>query len=315
MRFFFKVLFLVLFLLLFKSIEGKEKKPLNIAISSVPSNLSPFFSTDSNSQNINRLLHISLLDTNSEMNITCNACERYSEKIIAGKHHIRFTLKRNLKFWDGEPLTAEHVKKSWYYYTDKKNIKSIFRFAFDKIRDVKIYDQYEVELIYGQFDLENLSNLALFKILKMVDGKIIGAGPYYMENKKVLKFKLVPKNKIKNNPLIFKVVKDETTLALKLIKGEIDLSLAKISPRKYEWLRREGKESLSFWITPSSNYAYININHQRLLLKDVNVRKALSLLIPRKDLLKYKLHDTAILAKGIFSPAFEHFFNDPQLAH
>ena len=282
---------------------------LDVGISSAPSNLNPFFSTDANSQNAGRLLHLSLLDVDSQMNIVCNACIKYSEKKSKGKHRVRFLLKRNLRFMDGEKVVGKHVRDAWRYYTDKKKIKSIFRFAFSSIEDVRVYNNYDVELVFKQFDLENLSNLVLFKIVKMDGERIIGAGTHFLENQTPLGFTLTPRNKNKHSVLNFKVVKDETTLALKLIRGEIDLALARISPRKYQWLKTKGYDKLNFWDIPSSNYIYININHKAPPFNDKKVRKALSLLIPRRDILKYKLHDTATLAQGLFSPAFEYFYS------
>ena len=51
-------------------------------------------------------------------------------------------------FWDGEEVDANDVEKSWKYFTDKKNIKSIFRFAFSKIEKVIVHNRYKVELVY-----------------------------------------------------------------------------------------------------------------------------------------------------------------------
>ncbi|MCY4524024.1 MAG: ABC transporter substrate-binding protein, partial [Halobacteriovoraceae bacterium] len=83
---------------------------------------------------------------------------------------------------------------------------------------------------------------------------------------------------------------------------------AGMSPRKYRWLKNKGYKKLDFWDIPSSNYVYININHKKIPFNDKRVRKALSLLIPRRDILKYKLHNTATLATGLFSPAFNYFY-------
>ncbi|MGB0454889.1 MAG: hypothetical protein ACPGJV_14360, partial [Bacteriovoracaceae bacterium] len=54
---------------------------LKVAISSAPNNISPFSATDSNSQNLGRLLFVSLIDFNREMQPICMACETYSERI------------------------------------------------------------------------------------------------------------------------------------------------------------------------------------------------------------------------------------------
>ena len=48
-------------------------------------------------------------------------------------------------------------------------------------------------------------------------------------------------------------------------------------------------------------------------MKDRLVRKALSHLIPRKDLLKYKLSNAAVLSRGLFSDAFNNSIHGQEI--
>ncbi len=100
-----------------------------IALSSNPNNLDPFFSTDGNSQNINRILHTSLVDFNKEMKFECVLCNSFSENFENGRHEITFLLKENVRFWDGSEVTANDVENSVKYFQDEK-INSIFRNPF-----------------------------------------------------------------------------------------------------------------------------------------------------------------------------------------
>ena len=292
-------------------------KSLKIAISSSPNNLNPFFSTDGNSQNINRLVHSSLTDFNRKMEFECVLCESFSEEIKDGKHYVNFKLKANLKFWDGTPITAKSVENAIRLFTETKKIKSVFRFAFSKIMQIEILGTLEFNLVYKKFDLENISNLSLLKILKLKNPNkkrvnaldLVGAGPYKIDYIKALEIGLSPSSQGEKRNLIFKVVRDETTLALKIINKEIDLSLANISPRKLNWLKNKTTKGLKIFEAPSSNYKYININHKRPHVNQVKFRKALSHLIPREDILNYKLKGTATLSNGMFSPAFSGLFN------
>jgi peptide/nickel transport system substrate-binding protein len=92
-------------------------------------------------------------------------------------------------------------------------------------------------------------------------------------------------------------------LALKLINKEIDLSVASMSPRKVSWLKTKA-QSLKVWEMPSGNFIFMGLNHKREIFKDIKLRRAISLLIPRNDILKFKLKNTAVLSVGMFSPAF-----------
>ena len=310
----FFLIALTLSVISFGSPRDYKTLDVKIALSSFPQSLkNPFFATDSNSQNVHRLVHISLTDIGPNMNFICRLCETFEEEVKDSKHHLVFQLKKGLTFWDGEEVNAYHVENSWKYFTDKKNIKSIFRFAFSKIEKVIVHNQYKVELIYRQYSPDNLSDLSLFKILKVKkfgekkfdELDIVGAGPYRYGEVKDLAFRLLPVKAGLRPSFLFKTVKDETTLTLKLINQEVDLSLINFSPRKLKWLKKNKKElNLNFWEQESSNYKYIGINHKNKHLKDRLVRKALSHLIPRKDLLKYKLSNAAVLSRGLFSDAF-----------
>ena len=70
---------------------------ITIGITSVPMNLDPFFATDANSQNINRLSHLALIDFDEKMSLECQACASYKEYINKDNHRINIKLKRDLK--------------------------------------------------------------------------------------------------------------------------------------------------------------------------------------------------------------------------
>lgn len=287
---------------------------INIAISAAPNNLNPFFSTDSNSQNINRLVHMALIDFNNKMQFECKACSSFEEKIIGNKQILKFNLRQDLTFADGSSVTSEDVKKSWEYYAKNKKINSTFMGAFETIEKVIILDKYRLEIVFSSFSLENLSNLVLLKIVKLKNPEnaaleaadVMGCGDYLLSNIQPLEITITPKDKSKTT-FVFKVVKDETTLALKLINNEIDLSVANMSPRKVYWLKNKAR-NLKTWEIPSGNFLFMGLNHKREVFKDVKLRHAISLLIPRNDILKYKLKDTAILSVGMFSPAFVEMY-------
>ena len=304
-------------------ISWAEPIEINLALSSRPSNLNPFFSTDSNSQNIGRLIHISLIDFDEQMRPRCRLCESFSESYKNGGHQIIFKLKRNITFWDGQEIKAFDVAQAVkLYQTDEEAIKSIFRFAFSKIKKVIINSDYQVSLYYEKFNLENISNLVLLKILKLKKSlsdyqkvrieDIIGAGEYYIDKINPFSIKLLPR-KSDLSVLVFKVVKDETTLALKILNGEIDISLADTSSRKIEWIRDNLHDRVNILNTSSSIYRYIALNHKRKLFKIKDVRRALSLLIPRNKILKYKLKDNADLSFGLFSRVFKGQFYEAEI--
>lgn len=314
LRFVIKI-FVGVFLSALLNAQAADK--ITIAISAAPNNLVPFYSTDANSQNINRLVHQSLIDFNQQMQYECKACSTFEERFEGNKQILKFHLRPELTFTDGTPVEASDVKKSWEYFAKDKTIASTFSDSFENVQEMRILDKHTLEIVFSPFSLENISNLGLLKIIKIKKAKfdnlepmdIIGCGDYFLKSISPLDVVVEPRDKSKDT-FIFKVVKDETTLALKLINKEIDLSVANMSPRKINWLK-EKAEQLQVWELPSGNYQYMGMNFKKEKFKDLRVRKAISYLIPRQDLLTYKLKNTAVLSNGMFSPAFSELF-DPK---
>lgn len=306
-----------LWFLLFLFSLSVNATTISVALSSSPSNLSPFFNVDANSQNLNRLIHTSLIDVDENMEPVCRLCESFEERFDNGKQILKFTLKKGIKFWDAKEIKAVDIKKAHELFTDTKEIKSIFRFAFGRIKEVRVLSEYVVELVYEEFKLDNIANLVLFKILKLSkdwkEGRpevteIIGAGDYRPSHISELSIKLKAL-KTNQSDLEFKVVKDETTLALKLINNEIDVSFADVSARKFDWLKKRA-DHLNFYSRPSSNYKYLSPNHENEHLKELNVRKALSHLIEREKIKLFKFKNNITLAKSLFSKDFPAIYKD-----
>lgn len=270
---------------------------LNVSIGSSPNNMDPHYATDANSQDINRLIHLSLVDASRQMKTVCRACEKYESKMQGKSHVIRFWLKNNLNFQDQTLVRAEDIVLSVKKLLEKKDapIPALFQ---NLIKGEKISDNI-VDLYFTEYRPENLTNLSLLKIENWKTEDRVPAGAYRLvkkdENEIVIQSQ--------KQTIHFKVVGDETTAALKLLNGEIDLIATTISPRKSFWL--SAQKGIKSFEVEGSNYVYISPQHRHPDLKKRNVRRALSHLIPRKVLAKYKMKDSVALSQGMYSKAFE----------
>jgi peptide/nickel transport system substrate-binding protein len=288
-------------------------EPLSVAISSTPTNLSPYRATDANSQNINRLTYLSLVDVDRSMKIVCRACTKFEESIVEGTHRIRFRLRDDLSFHDGQKITSADVRSSWLNFIAEEN-GSLFRNAFRKIQSIELHSPLELTLTYESYSSDNLSNLVLLKISKaqIEEKQLVGSGPYQLIEESQFEISLVPvENHFENTglrPLSFKVVRDETTLALKLIKGEIELVTSQMSPRKEKWLTQRGNPRIHVYRAPSVNFIYLGINHRSTKFGDFNVRKAIAHALPVDKIIKYKLNETVVKASGMYSEAFSELY-------
>ncbi len=286
-----------------------------VAISSSPNSLVPFYSTDSNSQNINRLTHLSLVDFDKKLKIECILCKSYKQKYLGESEILEFELQKNFKYSDGQKITAKDVKDSIALFAENKIINSSFMGSFENLSKVELLDEYKIRLTYNSISPENLSNLNLVKIVKLKKVRenleiedVIGAGPFKILENGPLNIRL--KSVSSSRPdFVFKVVKDETTLALKLINNEIDISVASMSARKIDWLIKN-QERLVIHSMPSGNYIFLALNHKNESLKELKVRKAISHLIMKEKIIHHKLKNTVLLSRGMFSPAFVDMYQE-----
>lgn len=122
-------------------------------------------------------------------------------------------------------------------------------------------------------------------------------------------FGFKPKNPNAGRPnLEFTVVRDETTSALKFLKGETDILYDILSISKTEWIRKNHPEYRIF-VHSGLNLSYIGFSNRHPILKDVDVRRAIAMALPVRDWVKYKLFDWADL-----STEFVQINYDPEAA-
>ncbi|HZI06220.1 MAG TPA: ABC transporter substrate-binding protein, partial [Archangium sp.] len=97
--------------------------------------------------------------------------------------------------------------------------------------------------------------------------------------------------------LHFRVVRDETTRVLELLKGRADLVLNALSPAVLPALERE--PSLRVLQKPGTGFAYLGFNLRAGPLSDARVRRALCHLVDVGPLVTYKFHGLAEPANGL----------------
>lgn len=73
-----------------------------------PSNLIPYMSSDSASSEITDLLFVAPLRYDKDLNVTPWAASSY--EVLEGGRLLRFVLRDDIRWEDGEPLTADDVE-------------------------------------------------------------------------------------------------------------------------------------------------------------------------------------------------------------
>jgi len=104
-------------------------------------------------------------------------------------------------------------------------------------------------------------------------------------------------------------VKDPTVRVLKLLRGEADLLQGDLPPELVHYI--QSKPQIKVVTTLGANYAYLGLNMQDPILKQLKVRQALAYAIDRQDIIDKVMVSHTRIADAILPP--EHYAGNPSL--
>lgn len=324
---FFSNFRIVLFIALFSLVacQGKNKKSsstIYLNIGGEPTTLNPLSASDGYSTEVHNYIFESLLNNDLDSHDWKPALAT-EWKMSADKRVFDFKLREGVKWHDGTEFTADDVKYSYdVIFTD--DFKAIqWRPFYEAVKEVQVIDKYNVRFIVKDDYFQNFDVCAGLRILpkhfytneknkKDFGKKLIGTGPYvftkYDKGQKIL----LNKNKHwwgqaveseKDTFVIPKIVlrfASEENVSLELLKkGDIDFlslrpdgfvkkTVGEIWDDRIVKVKAENK-------TPKG-YNFIAWNFKNIILKDVQVRKALGMLFNRplmRDKFEYNLSEDA----------------------
>lgn len=286
------------------------------ALSSEPKTLDPRYATDAGGQRIDRLIFSSLVQFDKNLKMQGVLAESWSYKDLVYEFHLR----PGIRFHNGQEATAE----DFLFSVDEfRKPRSPFSPQFSIIKDVKAnYDVNSggtLKLVLKSFAAPFLNDLPTLKLLpkKIVLQKgeefyasPVGSGPFQFSKKDVnnvylSRFDDYFATKAKTEKLQFKVIKDSTTRFQKMYKGKIDIIQSDVPFSKVRFFEKEPNFKVVIASGLSMNYILLNLRHP--LLKDPEVRKAISSSINRKDLIKYTLEGFADEATSILTEINPYF--------
>lgn len=303
----------------------------NYNLGSEPTTLHPITGTDLYNQTIIGLTCDSLADRNPE---TYDWMPGLAEKIEISPDGTQFTfhIRKDTKFHDGQPLTAEDVKFSFDMVFEPKYEAAHLRPYFEGIAKAEVIDPLTVKFTAKEKYFGNLDTLATMTILpkhiygdvdksKKMNKTLVCSGPYKIDkydqgqsltlvrNKEWWGNKVESyKGKYNFEHIRMRFIKEEDIALEMLKKGDIDFD--GLSPEAYmkkatgaEWGTKSGeagkkviKEKVEN-LTPKS-YGYIGWNLRRELFKDRDSRLALYELMNRPEMNKKFRFEMSLLAAG-----------------
>jgi len=282
-----------------------QQDELRVGVSQLPMSLDPRFATDAASHKIQALIYRGLIRLDEHFNAQGDIAQSWTHP---DKLTWLFALKRDVYFQDGTPVTAQDVVATLKSVLNK-TLASPLRAGFSSIADIKAMDLYHVRIVLNKPDSSLLTRLSLGIVPASMAAKphqahgMMGCGAFAVQSWQGndLYLKRIKPSKASNvNILHFIRVKDAVTRSLKLVRGEIDFTQNDLPPDLLPYLKRQS--NLTIQTRPSTTFAYIGLNMQDKILKDVRVRKALALALNRERLKKALFADLPTLAETVLTP-------------
>lgn len=267
-----------------------------------PDTLNRVIATDAYESRINGFVYDSLIDRDNK---TLDLIPRLatSWEISDDKLTFTFHLRKDVKWHDGVPFTAEDVLYTYERIQDPKVDAPHLRVYYKDIKKVEMLDDYTIRFTYARpyfKALEFCGGIPIVAKHIFNDGKDfntnpagrspIGTGPYKFVKWDTGKKIVLERNESYWDPsripeikgMVFKIISDDAVALQELKKGEIDLA----SLRPIQWVKQTDTDSFKDQFIRheyySPGYRFIGWNLRRPYFQDKKVRQALTMMINRQ---------------------------------
>lgn len=281
-----------------------------------PSNLIPYMSSDSASSEITDLLFVAPLRYDKDLNVTPWAASSY--EVLEGGRLLRFVLRDDIRWEDGEPLTADDVEFT-YKLMINPDTPTAYAENFLAVSSFTKTGRFSFEVRYEKpFARSLMTWMGAILPKHALEGqnimtspltrKPIGAGPFRLASwEPGTKLTLTASDTyFEGRPyldeVVYRIIPDPSTMFLELKAGKLDMM--SLSPQQY--LRQtEGERWVKDWRKYkylSFGYTFLGFNLKHPFFQDVRVRRALSMAIDRQSLVDSVLLGLGVPTVGPYKP-------------
>ncbi len=309
------ILILTLFLDCFLGETWASTAPIRILIDQSPIQLNPRQTLDAMGQRIGAILFRGLTRIDSDLNPKGDLAKSWTSS--ADGLTWKFELDPQATDTNGAPLTAETVRACLESYRTGTPVSLAIKSSFSSWIGTDVQG-HSIILKLSRPDPFIPRNSSLLRFFRTQDSNfpctepssidsVAGTGPYRLTSRQVDHpnvIRLQPRDP-RYRTVQFEVVRDESSRALKLLKGEADAVQNQLSVSKIRWIQETQAQKFAVLERPGVNVSYLAFNTKDPILKDSRVRRALSLSIPKDEIIRHKLFGFGTPAASLVSPRLE----------
>ncbi len=281
-----------------------------------PSNLIPFFATDSASAHLTKLIYNGLVKYDANLKLIGDLAESFT--VSPDGLRIVFYLRKNVEWQDGRPFTSQDVLFTFQKLTDP-NVPTPFGGDFERVASLKTPDLYTVEVTYKEPFSPGLASWTMGIVPKHLLEKEdllktafirrpVGTGPYKLKKWKPGDIvELVANERYhEGRPNIdryfIRIIPDQAITFFELQTEAIDE--AGLTPLQYTKQTDTSffKKKYEKYRYPSFGYNFLAYNLRNEMFSDKRVRNAIGLAIKKEEIIDVVLMGVGRVSTGPFLP-------------
>ncbi|MGI8783172.1 MAG: ABC transporter substrate-binding protein [Acidobacteriota bacterium] len=301
--------------------QRRQRRPDQIlfAVESNPTTLDPRIGVSEVTQHIYEMMFNSLVRRDENFQYAPDLAERWE---TPDPRTFIFHLRPNVRFHNGKLLTSADVR---YTLESLRRLATPKAGSFSKIAAIDTPDDRTVIFRLTEPYLEFMVNLVRPAIGIVPDGSPddfsrnpIGTGPFRFvrfaqdDEVELQAFDQYFGGAPTIPSLVFRVIPDETTRALELRNGSIDIVLNSLSPDMVFSLKEQ--PHLQVENGPGTRYQYLAFNFRDTTLARPEVRRAIAHSLDRDNVIRHLFRGLARPADSIFPP-FHWAYHKPSVQY
>lgn len=302
---------LCLFIFIIVGCTKPTEDGIRFGVANAPVTLDPRFATDATSERINRLLYQRLVDFDDQQMPVPSLAGW--EKI--SPTHYRFVLRDpDVRFHNGNPLTAADVKATYEFILEEKNA-SPHRSVLSLISSIQTPDDSTIDFLLDKPDTLFPAYLVIGIVPHTLAGENrslsrmpVGSGAFSFHSWPDQGHLTIKRNR-DGQLFEFVHVPDATVRVLKLLNGELHMLQNDLSPELIRYLQHQDK--LTVVQGRGANFNYLGFNLEDKTTGKLAIRQAVAHAIDRESIIKYLFAGAARPANAILPP--DHWAGNPAL--
>ena len=286
------------------------------------STINPILNTDKSVSYVLDLVYDSLFELDENYNIQPKLVESYS--ISSNNKKIDITLKDNIKWHDGESLTAKDVKYTYELINENKdsaynslvsNISGITVHGSKKLT-INFKDSYAFSLETLIFPIVSKDKLDGLKTdeLKLAKNNLVGSGAYKIKKYEDRDYMILELNsdyydlnKDNNKKEVYVKMVPDTESQTEMVLS-LDSDISKVTLGSISKFTDNDKFVINKY--QGRNYDYVLFNYDNKYLNNLDIRKAISFAVDRESIIKDAYSDRAKLSNFPLNSTSEYYDSD-----